>query len=39
MPKVGPRVFAYTKKGEQEAAAVAKRTGNKVRITKVKKGK
>lgn len=35
MPKVG----AYTKKGEQQAAATVKRTGNKLTITKAKKSK
>lgn len=39
MPKVGNKMFAYTKKGEQQAAATARRTGNKVVVTKVKKGK
>lgn len=37
MPKVGNKMFAYTKKGEQQAAAIAKRTGNKVVVTKAKK--
>jgi hypothetical protein len=39
MPKVGKQVFAYGKKGEQQAAATARRTGQKVTVTKAKKSK
>lgn len=34
MPK---KAFVFGKKGEQEAAATAKKTGNKVTVTKAKK--
>jgi hypothetical protein len=37
MSKVGPKVFAYGKKGEKEAAAYARKTGQKLTVTKAKK--
>jgi len=39
MPKVGKKTFAYTKKGEQEAATYARRTGGRMVVAKVKKKK
>ena len=30
MPKVGDRVFPYTKKGQADAKAYAKRTGKRI---------
>ena len=39
MPSVGKKTFAYSKKGEKEAAAYAKRTGQKVTVKAAKKSK
>jgi hypothetical protein len=40
MPQVGNRAFAYGKKGEKQAAAFAKKTGQKVTVkTAAKKSK
>jgi hypothetical protein len=34
MPKVGPKKFAYTRKGERQAAAYANRTGQKMVVAR-----
>lgn len=39
MPTVGRKTFAYGKKGEKEAAAYAKRTGQKLQVKVAKKSK
>ena len=37
MPTVGNKKFAYTKKGEKQAAAFANRTGQKMIVAKAPK--
>ena len=39
MPKVGKKVFSYTKKGVTAAKKAAKKTGKKMKRTSYKKGK
>jgi hypothetical protein len=34
MPKVGSKVFSYSKKGKEEAKKYAKKTGNKMNYKK-----